>query len=133
MRMRMSTQPKFDSTRQLVTCAPAVAACLDGSLPMENSPSWLVSRLQIARRGSRIATSAAFAIFSASATTRSVACALPAPAGLRASESALAWTRCSESSGALAVRRYCRSRHFWKAGYSAAIEAKGSKEGSSST
>eukprot|EP00966_Prymnesium_polylepis_P106079 2456318-Prymnesium_polylepis.1 len=41
IRMRMSTQPKFDSTRQLVMCAPVVAACLDGSLPMENSPSWL--------------------------------------------------------------------------------------------
>ena len=49
----------------------------------------------MARLGSRMATRAAFAIDSASSTTNSVACALPAPAGLRASESARAWMACS--------------------------------------
>ena len=49
----------------LSTWVPAVAALRFGSLPTANLPSWLVSKSEMARRGSRIAASAAFAICSA--------------------------------------------------------------------
>mmetsp|Transcript_63116 Transcript_63116/g.187869 ORF Transcript_63116/g.187869 Transcript_63116/m.187869 type:complete len:292 (+) Transcript_63116:1055-1930(+) len=133
MRIRMSMQPKLDSTRSVVTWAPTVALCTEGSLPTAHSPSWLVSRLEMARRGSRIAVSAPLAIFSASATTRSVACALPLPCGLRASDSASLSGSCCEPSGAFCTRAICScSRQRRNADCLAAISAKGSKLGSSS-
>eukprot|EP00327_Prymnesium_parvum_P047484 CAMPEP_0205878650 /NCGR_PEP_ID=MMETSP1083-20121108/14967_1 /ASSEMBLY_ACC=CAM_ASM_000430 /TAXON_ID=97485 /ORGANISM="Prymnesium parvum, Strain Texoma1" /LENGTH=134 /DNA_ID=CAMNT_0053241537 /DNA_START=668 /DNA_END=1068 /DNA_ORIENTATION=- len=39
IRMRMSMQPKLDSTLSLVTCAPTVLLCAVGSLPTAKLPS----------------------------------------------------------------------------------------------
>eukprot|EP00966_Prymnesium_polylepis_P234174 5416472-Prymnesium_polylepis.1 len=66
----------------------------------------------MARRGSRIATSAALAISSASLTVRAVACALPlaASVGLRASARISSCTRCGEPSGAFTSRSMCSLR-----------------------
>eukprot|EP00966_Prymnesium_polylepis_P055749 1289500-Prymnesium_polylepis.2 len=83
-------QPKLLSTRSFVWCEPAVALRVE-SLPAENLPSVLSSSSLIARRGSRIAVSAAFAISCASDTTRGVACLLPASLGSRASARISLW------------------------------------------